>query len=247
MSDIHYFHLETVRTTQTEIDGYLQSAHPDQWTVLTADCQTAGIGQYSRCWFSPNQGNLYASIAIPYEQKISSIFPLIPLITALAICEILEEEKINPKIKWVNDIFIDGKKICGILCHNKMHATLIGYNQFTVGVGLNINMDPECTPELPFPWTSLYREIGQKRCVKTILRCIIDRLQLHFANLIQFGFPFFLPSIESRLECLNDLVSFEHSGQVLKGVFKGIGLQGELLLLHENTIKAFNSGRLLYP
>lgn len=125
--------LESTNKTAKE----LAAAGAPHGTVIMADHQTAGKGRLGRSFFSPPMHGIYMSfIARPTEPM-----PLLTPYAAVAVCEAIESatEK-KPQIKWVNDIFLNGKKICGIL-------TEAAYMQWAV-VGIGINFD---VAEADFP------------------------------------------------------------------------------------------------
>jgi len=102
-------------------------------TVILAEEQTAGYGRRGRSFYSPPGHGIYMSLVIdPAKLGFASTPTLITVHTAVAVCEAIEEFcGKSPKIKWVNDIFLDGKKICGISAEAS--------ERIVVGVGINLN------------------------------------------------------------------------------------------------------------
>ncbi|MCQ2562138.1 MAG: biotin--[acetyl-CoA-carboxylase] ligase [Alphaproteobacteria bacterium] len=99
-------------------------------TIITAKAQSNGHGRYNRKWIS-HHGNLYASFI--YKQPEPQ--PTLSYAIAIAVAETLLKYNMNPKIKWPNDILIDGKKISGILIEY--------FNNFVIiGIGINIQTNP---------------------------------------------------------------------------------------------------------
>ncbi|WP_051553617.1 biotin--[acetyl-CoA-carboxylase] ligase [Desulfobulbus elongatus] len=108
-------------------------------TVVLATTQSAGRGQYGRAFDSP-QGGLYFSLVLEPDLPFDQL-PLITLATGLACLTALRcQFDVAPRIKWPNDLYLDGKKLAGILCENVIKpgrasatATII------IGVGVNVN------------------------------------------------------------------------------------------------------------
>ncbi len=101
--------------------------------LLTADEQTAGKGTHGRSFHSP-RGGLYMSLVLPVESVEDSVY--FTSLAAVAVCEVLREnEKIDAKIKWINDILLDGKKLVGILCESVFSGN--GAGHIVIGVGVN--------------------------------------------------------------------------------------------------------------
>ncbi|MBQ2730079.1 MAG: biotin--[Clostridia bacterium] len=104
-----------------------------QWYTVVSASQTGGQGRLGRSFFSPADTGLYMSIVLyPDENRRE----LLTGTAAVAVCEALEKEfSLVPKIKWVNDIFIDGRKVCGILA--KGVVTDGGFGA-VLGIGINV-------------------------------------------------------------------------------------------------------------
>lgn len=107
-------------------------------TAVLAERQTAGRGRLGRAFFSP-EGGLYLSVIL-YPQCSPEDRALMTPMAAVAVCRALEQIcGVSPGIKWVNDLHLGGKKLCGILCEGCGDAVI-------VGIGLNLY-----TPEGGFP------------------------------------------------------------------------------------------------
>ncbi|HPG31091.1 MAG TPA: biotin--[acetyl-CoA-carboxylase] ligase [bacterium] len=104
----------------------------DKIIVVAAETQTSGLGRNSRKW-SSSPGGLYFTLVLKNVAMPSPLSVYIPL----AICDFLYEKyKIETFIKWPNDIYYDGKKICGILIDNKTSSKNV--HSF-IGIGINYN------------------------------------------------------------------------------------------------------------
>ena len=120
--------------------------------VLLADKQTAGRGRLGRSFFSEN--GLFTSIILAPD-KISFAPSFLTSAFAVAVCRTLREMGFAICIKWVNDLYLEGKKVCGILTEAVMNGNeILGYV-----VGIGINLDGAKFPEelaeiataIPFP------------------------------------------------------------------------------------------------
>ena len=104
--------------------------------LVWADAQTAGKGSSDRRFSSP-KGGVYLSILFPSPDP--SVFPFITPVAAVATRRALARVfDVRPEIKWVNDLYLSGKKICGILCEHFSSSVV-------VGIGVNL-----VTPENGF-------------------------------------------------------------------------------------------------
>ena len=117
-------------------------------TTVISDFQTRGKGRNNKGFFSPPGSGLYMSMILHPEFLDYSKPTAITAYAAVCVCEVIEDIcDMKPSIKWVNDIFLDGKKICGILTE----ATTVFENQsigeIILGIGVNVSTKPDDFPE----------------------------------------------------------------------------------------------------
>ena len=99
--------------------------------------QTRGRGRLGRDFFSPEGTGMYLSVY--YQTADAEEALLYTPLCACAVCAVMEKEGFKPGIKWVNDIYLEGKKVCGILCEKAEGGVVCG-------IGLNLS-----TPDGGFP------------------------------------------------------------------------------------------------
>lgn len=106
-------------------------------TVVLADKQTAGRGRFNRNFYSPEGTGLYMSIVLDADKLSLDEFTLLtPLVAVITSRVIHSKTGRECGIKWVNDLYLGDKKICGILTEGVMDGNTIG--KFVVGIGINI-------------------------------------------------------------------------------------------------------------
>ena len=128
------YHYETIPSTNAEAKTMVLNGKREG--VLLAKKQTAGRGRLGRSFFSEN--GIFMSMIIAPE-KISFDPGFLTSAAAVAVCRAITEQGFFVGIKWVNDLLLDGKKICGILTE----AVSLG-NQtlaYVVGIGINVGKD----------------------------------------------------------------------------------------------------------
>jgi BirA family biotin operon repressor/biotin-[acetyl-CoA-carboxylase] ligase len=109
-------------------------------TVVTADEQTAGRGRQGRAWVAPPGSALLMSMVV---RDLDERQALLPLTTAVAVCEAVEAIGGGPcLIKWPNDIWVKGRKLAGILIEARRHEGVA-----VIGLGLNVSTAKEDFPE----------------------------------------------------------------------------------------------------
>jgi len=116
-------------------------------TVVIADYQTKGKGCHGKSFFSPSGYGLYMSFILRIEELVSTNPETITTSAAVSVCEAIEavSDK-KPKVKKVNDIFLNEKKICGILTESVIGAQSHKMDFIILGIGINFN-----TPISEFP------------------------------------------------------------------------------------------------
>lgn len=100
-------------------------------SLIIANEQTAGRGRRGNSFFSPKDTGLYMTLVFEETQSCELLTPA----AATAVCTVLENHGIKPKIKWVNDIFVDSKKVCGILSER---FVINGKTVIAIGIGINL-------------------------------------------------------------------------------------------------------------
>ncbi len=87
---------------------------PDPWRVVVADHQSAGRGRMARQWEAPPAASVAVSVVLPMA---GAEWGWLPLLTGMAMAQALERVAGVPaRLKWPNDVLVDGAKICGVLC-----------------------------------------------------------------------------------------------------------------------------------
>ncbi len=142
--DIEYF--DTVTSTNDILKDMGQEGVVEG-KVIVASHQIAGKGRgVGRRFYSPDSTGLYMSLLLRPEGGFESSLKITTM-AAVAVCRaILKETGNSPKIKWVNDIILEGKKVCGILTEAAFKADGSGLDYAVLGIGVNVS-----TPDGGFP------------------------------------------------------------------------------------------------
>lgn len=194
-------------------------------TLIVAEEQTAGRGRGGKNFFSPYGAGLYMSMILKPGAGIREPqrLTLAAVLAALEAIALLTGKR--PRIKWVNDLYLDGKKICGILTEAVTDIETGGIDSIIVGVGVDCNMEEHMLPpELQGIVGSLGSEgLNRNRMAAEIAWGILNWLpRLDSPNLIE---EYRKHSMMTGRE-----VSFLHEGVECSGVVTGIGEGGELLV-----------------
>ncbi len=110
----------------------------NQWHVAVSGTQTSGRGRMGRSFFSPTGTGLYISLFLRPEMPAADA-AMITSAAAVAVCRAIEEcTSAKPEIKWVNDVFAGGLKVCGILTEAAMDMESGSLEYAILGVGMNV-------------------------------------------------------------------------------------------------------------
>ena len=126
---------ETVDSTNLIVKDWAQQG-AEEGRSAVAEEQTAGRGRRGRSWISPPGENLYFSILLRPQAEASRM-AMITLLMAIAVTQSVRELHLDAKIKWPNDVVVNGKKICGIL--TEMYPSADGSFFLVIGTGINVN------------------------------------------------------------------------------------------------------------
>jgi BirA family transcriptional regulator, biotin operon repressor / biotin---[acetyl-CoA-carboxylase] ligase len=156
---------ETIDSTNTEALNQAKRG-ADEGLCVMARQQTAGRGRHGRVWVSERDAGLFFSLVL--RPKIEMRFlPLVTLMTAVAVHDTLETlYEIDCDIKWVNDIHVGGKKICGILAETAETSKGLAV---VVGIGINLRSS-NFPPEIAETATSIENETNQTPDNETLLQ-----------------------------------------------------------------------------
>ncbi|MEG2382409.1 MAG: biotin--[acetyl-CoA-carboxylase] ligase [Oscillospiraceae bacterium] len=197
-------------------------------TVIVAEEQTAGRGRSGKTFFSPHGTGLYASVILRPNFGLSEP-QMITIATAVAVCKAIEKlTELHPQIKWVNDIYLNGKKICGILTEAVTDFESGGIECIVVGVGINCQTSDELPEELHEIVGALDTAgISRNRLAAEIVSGIMSGLD----NLSDSSC---IDEYRSRSLMTGKHISFTREGKSVSAVVTGINDLGNLLVRSDN-------------
>ncbi|MGP1929612.1 MAG: bifunctional biotin--[acetyl-CoA-carboxylase] ligase/biotin operon repressor BirA [Arsenophonus sp. ER-BJ3-MAG3] len=210
--------------------------------VCIAEYQTAGRGRRGRYWFSPFGCNLYLSLYWYLEQGPDSVMGL-SLVIAIVIAENLNKiNGSNIKVKWPNDLYLNGKKLAGILIEmivkNEKETNIV------IGIGLNIAMNYNYkTYNINQKWINLeYVDIKIERNI--IVSQIILALRRELVKFEKYGIAPFINRWLTLDIFLNKKVKLHIGNHFQVGIVKGINEQGAILLEQNGETISYMDGEI---
>lgn len=236
MSDLKKIFLEETDSTNNYAKRISGEIKDD--CLIIAKKQTAGRGRTGRKFFSP-EGGIYMSLLL------HPCFPdgkteRITLMAAVAVSRALEAVfAVKPKIKWVNDIFLGGKKVCGILSEGVYNPEKGGFDYAVLGVGVNLSL-----PEGGFP--EEIKKIAGAVCETADLKqrqMFIDRFVSEFFDIYENGADY-MSEYKSRSFVLGKQIEYIKDGVKNKAVAVDITADGELVVKENGKVYSLRSGEV---
>jgi len=201
----------------------------EEGEVVVADRQLRGKGRLDRPWLSPPGVNLYVSIILrpPIAVRYA---PLITLMAAVATAKAAKGiSGLQPRIKWPNDLLINGKKVAGLLNELKSKAGEVDF--VILGIGINVNMTLEMIPEEMRPIvTSLREELGYDISRVEFLSTLLREVEGEYQAFLTGETERILRQWEELSQMVGKVVEMKSFHEVIRGRVKGIDSDGSLLL-----------------
>ena len=224
------YHYTTIDSTNRAAKQYALSGAADG-TVVFAEEQTSGKGRLNRQWVSPAGSNILCSIIFYPPLNISSIFRLTMLASVAVVQAIKNVCGIEARIKWPNDVYIGGKKVCGILTEFSADYDKIVYA--VVGIGVNVNFETGQKPEIKDIATSLYEESGQKVSRCRVFKALLEEVDTRYTGLGRPGQGYLKREWEQHSMVMDRKVNIFSGNETFCGIAKGISEDGHLILADE--------------
>lgn len=197
--------------------------------VAIAKAQTGGKGTKGRS-FECAEGGLWLSILLFHENLAAKDAFLMMARSAVAVSKTLEDYGLFPKIKWANDVLLDGKKVCGILTENIFKGGMVESTVF--GIGLNVNNT------LSESLADIATTMSQRCAMPINLAEVEDRLLGHFFA------PFTFAEYANRLAYLGKEILFETNDRIFSATLSGVTDRGELILTENGASKTYAYGEI---
>jgi len=223
---------ETLTSTNdraTELARDLTTVLP---ALVVAGQQTAGRGRSTHTWWSPPGALMFSLVVEPGRSGIRrDQWPRISILTALSVCEVLRQRLPDHVcgLKWPNDVWLDAKKVCGILIEVPGVPPSVE-PRIVIGVGLNVNNSLVSAPsEIRERATSLCDCAGEHFNVTELLLGFLASLSHHLTALGK-GDPHLGAKWRSLCVLSGRQVAIKFGGREITGRCEGIDDEGALLI-----------------
>jgi BirA family biotin operon repressor/biotin-[acetyl-CoA-carboxylase] ligase len=224
-------------STQTAVKRLAEKDF-DEGVVVIAERQTNGYGRIKREW-SSNVGGLWFSVLLKPTIRPDEVSKL-ALLLGIALYRTLKKYRVDSDIKWPNDVFVNGRKIAGILV--EMSAEQDRVNWVVAGVGININN------KLPSKLTDI------SICLKDVLGRELDRAEILVEFLTEFeciyisfcnnGFEMFAQEYNCNIAYKSKAIIVDDGYSIVSGINLGIDTNGKLTIKTKTGLEKIISGTL---
>lgn len=209
-------------------------------TVVVADTQTAGRGRRGRMWHDAPGDNLLISIVIRPRLNVADL-PKLSLAAAVAVAEAIDfATGLQARLKWPNDVLVNGRKLAGILLESRIVAEPV----VVVGIGVNLRQRT-FPPELAESATSVDLEGGREVGREELLEAVLDAFDLWRRRLEREGFA----PLRERWLALADTIGRAVTVGEHAGVAVDLAEDGALVLRQEAGLQRVVAGEMtaLFP
>lgn len=235
------FCFDEIDSTNTKAKELAEQGYPSG-TLVVADRQIAGRGRRGRSWDSPAGIGIFMTLLLKPDINPNNA-SMLTLVTALATAQAISDVTgAEAKIKWPNDIVINGKKVCGIL--TEMSAQFDYINHIVIGIGINVHNEsfPE---EIRETAGSLLLESGKRIHRADLIARFLERFEAGYAIFLQTedleglmkDYNALLVNIQKQVRILDPKEPFE-------GKAIGITKRGELIVDTWESRKLVSSGEV---
>ena len=238
--EILYF--DSIDSTNTKAQELAEKGYPSG-TLVVADKQIAGKGRRGRNWESPSGCGIFMTLMLKPDINPNNA-SMLTLVSALAVAKALADiTGKDAKIKWPNDIVIDGRKVCGIL--TEMSAQFDYINNIVIGIGINVN-NSSFPEEISATASSLRLLSGGKKYRRAeIIEKIMEYFEKYYSIFLETEdlsalvneYNAMLVNMKKQVKVLDPKEPFE-------GTAMGITKTGELIVDTWESRKLVSSGEV---
>ncbi|PWL81845.1 MAG: biotin--[acetyl-CoA-carboxylase] ligase [Clostridia bacterium] len=207
--------------------------------LVVADHQSAGRGRRGRVFFSPPGSGVYMSVLLRTPMNARKV-GLLTSMAAVAVAEAIESLlPVQVQIKWVNDLLINGKKVCGILTEGSLSAETLQCAYAVVGIGINVST-AAFPSDLQRVASSLLLEAGRAPDRAVLIAAVCNRLETRFATMDSGDF---LKESRRRSAVIGKTVTVLSDGRYT-AVARGIDDDGHLVVETADGLKTLHAGEV---
>ena len=210
-------------------------------TAVVSDMQSAGRGRLGRSFVSPSGKGIYVSIIVrpEFSLEYSSLITTAAAVAGAEAVESLSGHDVG--IKWVNDLYMNGRKICGILTEASLGLEMRSLDYAIIGIGINIrSVGDSFDDELKKRATSIEDESGIKVDRNALCAELFNRIEKYYSTVENRGF---IAEYRRRELLTGNDITATVGGVVIEGHAEGIDDNANLIVkMPDGEIRHIGSG-----
>ncbi len=233
--------LEEVGSTNAYVKQHMSEL--SDGTVVYTSHQTDGRGRLNRKWIDTGNENIYMTFCLKPSCDFMEVYSNLTQYLSVVLCKTLEKYGIEPKIKWPNDVLVNGKKIAGILSETSMQGTM--FKGIALGIGVNLNTPKTLLDAIDKPATSLSVELKKEINRDEFLNSLVDEFFSGYDLFLKTGFSMIRDFYLNHASFLNTNINVNVLGNIESGCAVDITQEGALILEKNNIRNTLLIGDIL--
>ncbi len=227
---------EEIDSTNLEAKRQLNEGRSGDFLIL-ANKQTRGKGRLNRVWENEAGKDIALTLILDLSEPVSEFYRYVMMVSVV-LRRVFEEFNVATKIKWPNDLYVDQKKICGILSEMQTEGNMIRY--LMIGIGINVNS----TPKLPQA-ISIQQILEEKTDRHELIARFLDifaeiRKQKNTGN-----FDLIYQEWKSNMNWMGKEIRIDTGQETLHGILSDVNPYGGIILKINGEMKEFYSGDIM--
>lgn len=208
-----------------------------EWDIVMAKNQTAGKGRRGNIWISTEGMALFTFLVKKREEKAEEEYMKLPLLAGLAVIRTLQQrKKMEYQLKWTNDIYLENKKLAGILVERRE-------NDFFIGIGINVNNS------IPIEIKNIAISLQEAYQEKTEIEALICSIVWEGKKIVEEYFNGNWKNILQEMNEINYLkgkeIGLRAGNLFIRGKVQRIDENGELEILSKDGLQSFGIGEVV--
>lgn len=233
--------LEEVGSTNGYVKQHMSEL--SDCTVVYTSHQTNGRGRLNRQWIDTGENNIYMTFCLKPSCEFQEVYSNLTQYLSVVLCKTLEKYGVNSKIKWPNDVLVNGKKIAGILSETSMQGTF--FKGIALGIGVNLNTNQALLNSIDKPATSLSIVLDKEVDREDFLHVLTTEFFSDYEQFLQTGFSMIRDYYLSHASFLNTSINVNVLGNIESGCAVDVTCDGALVLEKDNIRNTLLIGDIL--
>ncbi|MDR3069495.1 MAG: biotin--[acetyl-CoA-carboxylase] ligase [Propionibacteriaceae bacterium] len=209
-------------------------------TVLISDYQNIGRGRFTRPWVAPAKSSIAMSVLVRPKNVELNRWTWLPLLVGLAVAQgLCQATGLAAELKWPNDVLVNGRKVCGILCERV--ETPFGPGA-VLGMGINTKMTPD---ELPVPTATSLAIEGAEVSQTQVAAAVLRSLEAKYSSWLA-GEDLAREYLGSCRSIGREVVVVLSETERVQGFAEGVDAGGALLVRVGDQVRAYSAGDVIH-